>query len=183
MMEKEQELWKERDDAHTALLNGCVEFERVRRSLVVNQKSQARLEAGRYCHANDSNGNGARRRYNYNACSTRRKNRMQMEQWLSVQSVKKVRLNLRLLKQAGVSHSAAMSQMVILPEDVGVSDSVLPEGLSDINGQQLDLRTSNSWLLKMEEVSTPEIMECMFINAIAPFVSQFSSQTAHGISQ
>ena len=43
-------------------------------------------------------------------------------------------------------------------------------GLSDINGQQLDLRTKNSWLLKMDEVSTPEIMECMFVNAIAPFV-------------
>jgi hypothetical protein len=43
-------------------------------------------------------------------------------------------------------------------------------GLTDINGQQLDLRMQNSWLLKMDEVSTPEIMECMFVNAIAPFV-------------
>lgn len=43
-------------------------------------------------------------------------------------------------------------------------------GLTDINGQQLDLRTTNSWLLKMDQVSTPEIMECMFVNAIAPFV-------------
>jgi NAD(P)-dependent dehydrogenase (short-subunit alcohol dehydrogenase family) len=71
---------------------------------------------------------------------------------------------------SGVSHSTAMSQMIILPEDVGVSDEILPPGVTDINGQQLDLRTSNSWLLKMEEVSTPEVMECMFINAIAPFV-------------
>jgi NAD(P)-dependent dehydrogenase (short-subunit alcohol dehydrogenase family) len=70
----------------------------------------------------------------------------------------------------GVSHSAAMSQMVLLPEDAGVSDKILPPGVTDINGQQLDLRTSNSWLLKMEEVSTPEVMECFFINAIAPFV-------------
>lgn len=73
-------------------------------------------------------------------------------------------------ESTGLSHSAAMSQMVILPEDVGVSDSVLPPGMTDINGHQLDLRTHNSWLLKMEEVSTPEVMECMFINAIAPFV-------------
>ena len=70
----------------------------------------------------------------------------------------------------GLSHSAAMSQMIILPEDVGVNDDILPPGISDVNGQQLDLRKQNSWLLKMEEVSTPELMECMFVNAIAPFV-------------
>jgi len=49
--------------------------------------------------------------------------------------------------------------MVLLPEDAGVSDDVLPPGVTDINGHQLDLRTTNSWVLKMEEVSTPEIME------------------------
>jgi NAD(P)-dependent dehydrogenase (short-subunit alcohol dehydrogenase family) len=70
----------------------------------------------------------------------------------------------------GISHSAAMSQMVLLAEDAGVSDEVLPPGITDINGHQLDLRTTNSWVLKMEEVSTPEIMECMSVNAIAPFV-------------
>jgi NAD(P)-dependent dehydrogenase (short-subunit alcohol dehydrogenase family) len=70
----------------------------------------------------------------------------------------------------GISHSAAMSQMVVLPDDVGINDAILPPGVTDINGQQLDLRTTNSWLLTMEQVSTPEVMECMFINAIAPFV-------------
>jgi NAD(P)-dependent dehydrogenase (short-subunit alcohol dehydrogenase family) len=70
----------------------------------------------------------------------------------------------------GLSHATAMSQMVILPEDAGVSEDILPPGVSDINGQQLDLRQTNSWLLKMEEVSTPEVIECMFVNAIAPFV-------------
>jgi NAD(P)-dependent dehydrogenase (short-subunit alcohol dehydrogenase family) len=73
-------------------------------------------------------------------------------------------------EHTGISHSAAMSQMVLLPEDVGVPDSILPLGLTDVNDQQLDLRTTNSWLLKMEEVSTPEVMECFFINAVAPFV-------------
>ena len=70
----------------------------------------------------------------------------------------------------GISHSAMMSQMTLLPEDVGVDHTVLPEGLTDINGQQLDLRRHNSWLLKMEDVSTPEVIETMFVNAIAPFV-------------
>jgi NAD(P)-dependent dehydrogenase (short-subunit alcohol dehydrogenase family) len=73
-------------------------------------------------------------------------------------------------ESTGISHSAAMSQMTIVPEDVGVDEKVMPRGLSDINGQQLDLRSNNSWLLKMDQVSTPEVMECMFVNAIAPFV-------------
>jgi len=60
--------------------------------------------------------------------------------------------------------------MAIIPEDVGIDEKVMPSGLSDINGHQVDLRTTNSWLLKIDEVSTPEIMECMFVNAIAPFV-------------
>jgi len=71
---------------------------------------------------------------------------------------------------SGMSHSAASSQMVLCKEDVGLDDSVLPKGLSDINNQQLDLRKTNSWLLKMDQISTPELMECMFVNAIAPFV-------------
>jgi len=30
---------------------------------------------------------------------------------------------------------------------------VLPTGVKDVNGQQLDLRRENSWLLKIGEVS------------------------------
>jgi len=75
-----------------------------------------------------------------------------------------------LFESTGISHSAAMSQMTLLPDDMGVDTSVLPEGLKDINGQQLDLRRRNSWLLKMEEVTAPELVETLFINAIAPFL-------------
>ena len=34
-----------------------------------------------------------------------------------------------------------------------------PVGVRDVNGQQLDTRTTNSWLLKVHEVSTPEAAE------------------------
>ena len=70
----------------------------------------------------------------------------------------------------GVSYSTRMSQVALLPEDIGIDRELLPEGLTDVNGSQLDLRRHNSWLLKMEEVSTPEVVETMFINAISPFV-------------
>eukprot|EP00976_Prorocentrum_cordatum_P054756 1104753-Prorocentrum_minimum.AAC.1 len=38
-------------------------------------------------------------------------------------------------------------------EDQLWDKKALPEGVRDVNGQQLDLRARNSWLLKMEEVS------------------------------
>ena len=36
-------------------------------------------------------------------------------------------------------------------------------GITDINGHALDLRSMNSWTSKLEPVSTPEVVECMFV--------------------
>lgn len=49
-------------------------------------------------------------------------------------------------------------------------DNPLRSGRLDVNGQQIDLRTSNSWLLKLEDVSMPELVEVMAINTLAPFL-------------
>ena len=37
-------------------------------------------------------------------------------------------------------------------------------------GQQLDLRQTNSWLMRLHEVPTAELVETFAINAIAPFI-------------
>jgi len=69
--------------------------------------------------------------------------------------------------------SVAMSQLSVLAEDRMSAESsalVLPKGERDVHGQQLDLRTRNSWLLKLGEVATPEAVEVFCINALAPFV-------------
>lgn len=50
------------------------------------------------------------------------------------------------------------------------SDSGLfPAGMYDRDGQQIDLRPFNSWLMKDDEVSILEVLEVHVINAIAPF--------------
>merc|ERR1719188_2831569 len=46
----------------------------------------------------------------------------------------------------------------------------LPEGELDAHGQQLDTRSTNSWLLRLGEVSTPETVEVFCINALTPFI-------------
>ena len=40
----------------------------------------------------------------------------------------------------------------------------------DVNGQQIDLRRENSWVLRAHEIHTPEVAEVFAINSIAPFV-------------
>jgi len=182
ILEKETEFWKEADGLQKGLLSGCVSFERIRRQLLLDQKQEGTtIEGGgtaiiqplhlegrdKPLIGNQSEHSIQNESPTDDICATDRSSSLE----ISLQSTSAlVDGSESQFEGTGLSHSAAMSQMIILPDDVGVPASVLPPGLSDINGQQLDLRTSNSWLLKMGQVSTPELMECMFINAIAPFV-------------
>ena len=73
-----------------------------------------------------------------------------------------------------VDHSsAALSQLAVLSEDRMRAEEVamaLPSGQRDVHGQQLDLRSSNSWLLKLGEIQSPEAAEVFCINTLAPFI-------------
>ena len=74
---------------------------------------------------------------------------------------------------AAVGQSAVLSQLAIVPGDEVRDDAAFPRGRTDGNsdlGQQLDLRAKNSWMLRLEEVSTPEMAEVLAINALAPAV-------------
>jgi NAD(P)-dependent dehydrogenase (short-subunit alcohol dehydrogenase family) len=57
------------------------------------------------------------------------------------------------------------------PEDLSILENkYFPPHTIDIDGEQLDLRPTNSWLLKLAEVNTIELLEVHLINAIAPFI-------------
>lgn len=66
--------------------------------------------------------------------------------------------------------SAEQSQLHVAPGDENHDTALFPTGLHDVNRQQIDLRRHNSWLLRMHEVSTPELVEVFAINAAAPFI-------------
>ena len=74
---------------------------------------------------------------------------------------------------AGVARSAALSQArtdadLLLP---GTSEvAIFPRGVLDQDLQQVDLRTHNSWRLRLDEVPTLELLEVLLVNATAPFV-------------
>lgn len=70
----------------------------------------------------------------------------------------------------GLYASARMSQVPLLPDDLHCGSDVLPEGRYDADLQQVDLRTVNSWRMKLADVSTAELLEIQLINAVAPFI-------------
>ena len=70
----------------------------------------------------------------------------------------------------GILHSAALSQRRYLDEDFRDGESLFPVGRYDEDRQQVDLRSMNSWRLRLHEVETPELLEVQLVNAIAPYI-------------
>lgn len=71
---------------------------------------------------------------------------------------------------AGIQRAAELSQARLVPEDHVTGDALFPTGQLDGDLQQVDLRSVNSWRLKLAEVQTVEVLEVQLVNAIAPFI-------------
>eukprot|EP01114_Cavostelium_apophysatum_P015994 TRINITY_DN4481_c0_g1_i1.p1 TRINITY_DN4481_c0_g1~~TRINITY_DN4481_c0_g1_i1.p1 ORF type:complete len:575 (-),score=176.63 TRINITY_DN4481_c0_g1_i1:45-1769(-) len=69
-----------------------------------------------------------------------------------------------------VNVSAAMSQAVLLPGDEIHDVKEFPIGKYDVFQQQLDLRRDNSWLMKLGDVATIELIEVTTVNSLSPFI-------------
>ncbi len=71
----------------------------------------------------------------------------------------------------GLRHSAQMSQLPYTEDHTVIkSENQFPEGKLDCDLQQVDLRKTNSWRLKLGEIDTSEMLELQLVNAVAPFV-------------
>ena len=70
----------------------------------------------------------------------------------------------------GLHSSAKLSQLPYSFDNSIEANTVFPEGQLDADLQQVDLRTTNSWRLKMGEIQTSEMLEVQLVNAVAPFV-------------
>ena len=73
-------------------------------------------------------------------------------------------------KLAGITHSAALSQLPLLAEELAAQQALFPQGQLDQDLQQVDLRDRNSWRFLMHEVPTVELLEVQLVNAVAPFI-------------
>ncbi|MDP5229689.1 MAG: SDR family oxidoreductase [Cellulophaga sp.] len=70
----------------------------------------------------------------------------------------------------GLRASAKLSQIPYSFDKALVAKEVFPEGELDADLQQIDLRNTNSWRLKLGEIETTEMIEVQLVNAVAPFV-------------
>ena len=70
----------------------------------------------------------------------------------------------------GLRESAKLSQKLYDFDEEKSVEAVFPQGKLDVDLQQVDLRTTNSWRLKLGEVQTSEMLEIQLVNAVAPFV-------------
>lgn len=70
----------------------------------------------------------------------------------------------------GLSASAQLSQIPYSIDNSLTAEEVFPEGKLDADLQQIDLRKTNSWRLKLGEVDTIEMLEVQLVNSVAPFV-------------
>ncbi len=70
----------------------------------------------------------------------------------------------------GLRASAKLSQIPYSFDKSLPAKEVFPEGELDADLQQVDLRKTNSWRLKLGEIETLEMIEVQLVNSIAPFV-------------
>jgi NAD(P)-dependent dehydrogenase (short-subunit alcohol dehydrogenase family) len=70
----------------------------------------------------------------------------------------------------GLREPARLSQIPYQINELEKSEELFPTGKLDADLQQVDLRETNSWRLKLGEVSTPEMIEVQLVNSIAPFI-------------
>jgi NAD(P)-dependent dehydrogenase (short-subunit alcohol dehydrogenase family) len=70
----------------------------------------------------------------------------------------------------GLRASAKLSQIPYSFDNSLVAQEVFPEGELDADLQQVDLRKTNSWRLKLGAIETTEMVEVQLVNSVAPFV-------------
>lgn len=70
----------------------------------------------------------------------------------------------------GIRASAELSQIPYSFDNSLEASEVFPVGKLDADLQQVDLRKTNSWRLRLGEIQTPEMLEVQLVNAVAPFV-------------
>lgn len=70
----------------------------------------------------------------------------------------------------GIRASAQLSQIPYSFDNSLVAKEVFPEGKLDVDLQQVDLRETNSWRLRLGQIEAVEMLEVQLVNSVAPFV-------------
>lgn len=77
---------------------------------------------------------------------------------------------MNLVVQKAPSTLAISDSTLLLPNVLPSVTDVLPPEIWEDNEELADSRTVNSWLLKLDDVSAPEMLEVQLVNSVAPFL-------------
>jgi len=79
--------------------------------------------------------------------------------------------NLQFYKQLVPSSNQLLNQSSLaLPSSTNNSNEISSSISFDVNQQPIDFRSTNSWMLRLGDLSTTEINEVLTINTLAPFI-------------
>ena len=81
-----------------------------------------------------------------------------------------VRAGAAAIQAVGLWRSSVLSQLPLLAEDLERGEHLYPTHRLDQDLQQVDLRDTNTWRMRLAEVPTAELLEVHLVNAVAPFV-------------
>jgi NAD(P)-dependent dehydrogenase (short-subunit alcohol dehydrogenase family) len=70
----------------------------------------------------------------------------------------------------GLRESARLSQVPCGHDRIPGYEVLFPKGSMDADLQQVDLRRTNSWRLRLGEIPTTEMLEVQLVNSVAPFI-------------
>lgn len=84
--------------------------------------------------------------------------------------------SLQILSPLELDVCKETAQLLVHPDDVRyANDPILtqlhfPFGLTDLDGDQLDLRPKNTWITALDEVDTEEMFEVTLANYMSPYI-------------
>ncbi len=76
----------------------------------------------------------------------------------------------RLVRQNAPETLTISDSSTLLPAILPAITDVLPADALEDNEERADSRETNSWLLRLDEVGAPEMLEVQLVNSIAPFL-------------
>ncbi|EFC48628.1 predicted protein [Naegleria gruberi] len=75
-----------------------------------------------------------------------------------------------ILDPINISTSSLICQIPILDEDKSYNEQSFPRDIYDVNQNQADFRSTNSWIATLQDVPVFEMLEVQTINVTAPFI-------------
>jgi NAD(P)-dependent dehydrogenase (short-subunit alcohol dehydrogenase family) len=143
--------------------------------LINNAAQTVRRPAGFYTHLieNEKNGLNALSRDARNLLADHEVCKKQIQSLCQNDTGKNAALPVAWHNQnpgIGLRESAQLSQIPYSHDNSLLTEELFPKGKLDADLQQVDLRKTNSWRLRLGDIPTTEMLEVQLVNSVAPFV-------------